>query len=55
MIGNGLKDIMKRKFKQRWSTIPSISKNWTTTSYFNPLNTQKTTAYSVGNPGPGFA
>ena len=32
---------MKRKLKQRWSTIPAISTKGTITSYFNALNTKK--------------
>jgi hypothetical protein len=30
-----INDIMKRKFKQWWSSIPTISTKWTITSYFN--------------------
>jgi len=31
---------MKRKFKQWWSTIPSISTKQTITSHLNSLNTK---------------
>jgi hypothetical protein len=41
--------IMKRKYKQWWSTIPSISTKRTITSHLNSLNT-----YDVGNPDPGL-
>jgi hypothetical protein len=36
---------MKRKLKQRWSTIPAISTKGTITSHFNALNTKKTMTY----------
>jgi hypothetical protein len=45
---------MKRKFKQWWLTIPTISTKWTITSHLNSLNTKKTMAYDVVNPGPGL-
>ena len=44
---------MDRKFTQRCSIIPPISKQ-TTTSHFKPLNTKKTTTYHIGNPDPGL-
>lgn len=37
---------MKRNFKQWWSTISTI------TSHLRTLNTNKTTTYEAGNPGP---
>jgi len=43
---------MERKFKQRWSIIPSISTKWTIISHLNSLNTKKTTTDDIGNPGP---
>jgi hypothetical protein len=46
--------IMKRQFKQWWSTIPAISTNWTITSHLNSWNIKKTTRYEVGNSYPGF-
>jgi len=43
---------MKRKFKQEWSTIPSISTKRTITSHINSLNIQKNDQiWHVGNPG----
>jgi hypothetical protein len=43
---------MKRKFKQWWWTIPSIS---TITSYLKSHNTKRgTTTYDVENPGNWF-
>jgi hypothetical protein len=38
--------------KQWWATIPLISTKWTITSHIHSLNTKKTMAYDVGNPGP---
>ena len=45
--------IMKRKFKQRWSTTPSISKKLIITSDLNSLNTEKWGGGggNVGNTG----
>jgi hypothetical protein len=37
------------KFKQRGSTIPSISTKRTTTSHFKPMSIQNTTTYGIGN------
>ena len=37
---------LKKKFKQRWSTIPSISTKQATTSNVKPLNTKQTTCGS---------
>ena len=46
---------MKRKFKQRWSTIWQISTKRTITYHFNSLNTKQGPAtYNAGNPGPGL-
>jgi hypothetical protein len=45
--------IMKRKVKQRWSTIPPISTKRTITFHLNSLYTKKTTS-DGGNPGPGL-
>ena len=45
---------MKRKFKQWWLTIPTISPKWTITSHLNSLNTKKTITYDVVNPGSGL-
>ena len=47
--------IMKRKCKQRWSTIPPISTKRTSTSQLKSLNTIKTMTNDVGNLGPGQA
>jgi hypothetical protein len=44
---------MKRKVKQRWSTIPPISTKRTITFHLNSLYTKKTTS-DGGNPGPGL-
>jgi len=33
--------IYENKYKQWWSTIPSISIKWTITSHINSLNTEK--------------
>ena len=44
---------MKRKLKQRWSTIPAISTKGTITSHFNALNTKKTMTYDTANPATG--
>jgi hypothetical protein len=44
---------MKRKLKQRWSTIPPISTKGTITSHFNVLNTQKIMTYDIANPATG--
>ena len=49
--------IMKRKFKQWWSTIPPISTKQAFTSDLNTLNMKKrlvTMIYDVRNPGPGL-
>jgi hypothetical protein len=46
--------IMKRKFKQWWSSIPPISTKRTFTFHLNSLNTKKTMTYDVGNPCPGL-
>ena len=40
--------------KQCWPTIPTLSTNRAITSHRSSLNTKKTMAYDVGNPGPGF-
>jgi len=46
---------MKKKFKQRWSTIPPISTNRTIPSHLISLNKKKKTmTHDGGNPGPGF-
>ena len=45
---------MKRKFKQWWLTIPTISTKWRITSHLNSLNTKKTMTDDVVNPGPGL-
>ena len=37
--------IMKRQFKQWWSTVPPISTKWTITSHLNLGNNKRTTAY----------
>jgi hypothetical protein len=44
--------IMKRKFKQWWSTFPPISTQLTTTSDLTSLNIKQNTTYDVGNIGP---
>ena len=44
----------KRKFKQWWSAILSISTNWTITSHLKSLNKVKITTYDIGNPGHGL-
>ena len=49
-----IKRIMKRKFKQWWSTNPPISTKQTITSHIKPLNIKMTTTYDFGNAGPGF-
>jgi hypothetical protein len=48
--------IMKRIFKQWWSSIPPISIKWTITSHLNwtHCTQRKTTTYGDGNPGPGL-
>jgi hypothetical protein len=48
--------VMKRKFKQWWLTIPTISTQRTIASHFSSLNIKykETTTYDVGNPGPGL-
>ena len=45
--------IMKRKFKQRLSRIPTVSNEWTKSSPLKWLNTYiyKNTTYGVGYPG----
>jgi hypothetical protein len=46
--------IMKRKFQQGLSTIPSISTKWAITSHINSLNTKKgEIKYDIGNAGSG--
>jgi hypothetical protein len=45
---------MKRKFKQWWLTIPTISTKWRIASHLNSLNTKKTMTDDVVNPGPGL-
>ena len=46
--------IMKRKFKQGCSSIPSISTKQPNIPHLNKLNTpKKITAYDIGNLGPG--
>jgi len=45
---------MKRKFKQRWSSIPPISTKRTITSHFNWTHwtqEKQPTTYHAGNPG----
>jgi hypothetical protein len=44
--------IMKRKFKQWWSTFPPISTQLTNTSDLTSLNIKQNTTYDVGNIGP---
>ena len=44
----------KRKFKQRWSSIPPISTKQTIISRLNSWNIKKTMTYDVVNPGPGL-
>jgi hypothetical protein len=46
-------DIMKRKLKQWWSTIPPISTKRTSISHLNWFSTKKR-AYDLGNLGPGL-
>jgi len=46
--------ILKRKFKQWWSTISPVSTKRTITSIFITHWTQKTTQYDVGNILPGL-
>jgi hypothetical protein len=46
--------IMKRKFKQRWPTIPSTSTKRTIIPQLNTLNIKKTVTCDVGNPRPGL-
>jgi hypothetical protein len=46
--------LIKRKIKEWWSIIPSVSTKWTTTSHLKSLNIKKTTTYDAGNPGPGL-
>jgi hypothetical protein len=47
--------IMKRMFKQWWSSIPTIWTIRTNTSHLHSLNTKKETmAHEDGNPGPGL-
>jgi hypothetical protein len=46
-------NINKRKYKQRWSTIPPISTKQTTSSHLKPLNIKQTMTHDVGNPSPG--
>ena len=48
---DNLKQIMKRMYKQWWSTIPLISTKWIITSHLNHW-IKKTTTYDMGNPGP---
>ena len=48
---DNLKQIMKRMYKQWWSTIPLISTKWIITSHLNHW-IKKTTTYNMGNPGP---
>jgi len=38
--------------KQRWATFPPISTKRTITFHIHSLNTKKTMAYDIGNPGP---
>ena len=45
--------VMKRKYKQWWSTIQPISRKQTFTSHLYSQNTKNTT-YDVGNQGPGL-
>jgi hypothetical protein len=42
----------KRKIKQRWSAISTISTKRIITSHLYSLNTNKTTTYADGNQGP---
>ena len=42
--------IMKRTFKQGWSTVPPISTKQTITSNLRSPNTKKTMTYDIGNP-----
>ena len=46
--------VMKRNFRQWWSTISPISTKWRITSDLKPLNIKKTT-YDIRNPGLGQA
>ena len=47
--------LIKRKFKQWWSTIPPISTKWPITSHHSSSNIKKkTSTYNVGNPSPGL-
>ena len=41
VVTNVLLNMVKRKFKQRWSTIPSVSTKQTTISHLNSLNTKQ--------------
>jgi hypothetical protein len=43
---------LKRKFKQWWSQIPSISTKQTTTSHLHSLNTKRGQRHDVGNSCP---
>ena len=45
---------MKRKFKQRCSTISPRSTKRTITSHLISWNRKKTTTYGIGNQGPGL-
>jgi len=47
-------NILKRKFKQRWSTILPISTKRTITSHPKSLNIKKNTTDDVRNPGIGL-
>ena len=44
--------IMKRKFKQWLSSIPTIFTKRIMISHLNTLNINKNTTFGIGNPGP---
>ena len=46
--------VMKRKFKQWWSTIPQISTKRIITSHLKSLNIKKTMIYGIGKPDLGL-
>jgi hypothetical protein len=52
-VGLRFSNIMKRKFKQWWSSIPPLSTKRTNTTELTE-HKKKTTIYNVGNPVPGF-
>ena len=52
MVKKWVKLIMKRKFKQWWSSIPPISTKRTVTSHLYWTQTDQT--YDVGNQSPGL-